>query len=436
MSAAVDHWVAAFAPRGGTEPEWLGTSRGAALRRLRDQGFPTRREEAWKYTNPERIAGVAYRPAPLAELDADVLSSLALVPPLQDGGRRAVFVNGRLHRGASRLDALPVGLRCDVIGASASSPYPGEALESPPALAQRPFASLGDAFFDDGILVRAETGAQIAEPVDLVFLSAGDGGEPAASHPRVWVRAGARSTLAVREIYLSLDDSEHLTNAVCDYRAAEGSALTRTSVQAESGSATFLSNVAMRGERDAQLSHRAVALGAALAREDLVCELAGPGAACDLRGLYLTGDGQHSDHHTTVDHLEPHCSSDQLYRGVLGGRSRGAFTGTVVVRPHAQRADARQKNESLLLTERAEADSKPQLEIYADDVKCSHGSTIGQLDPDQIFYLRSRGVGEDEARGILIRGFAAEISAALGDETLRTAVDEAIATRLQEGTTW
>ncbi len=403
-----------------------------ARARLREQGFPTRREEAWKYTNPQRITGLSCQPASAAGVDPAAVKNLALVPA---DGPLAIFVNGRLDRELSSLNRLPKGLVCQRVGDAGSHDAAlRSALDAAPNLEDRSFASLADAFFEEGLLLRAEPGVEVGTPVTVVHLSVGhDPSAAAASHPRLWVRAEAGSRLSVREIFLALDEGQHLTNTYSQYHAEAGASLRRTAIQVESAASTYLATVVMRADRDAHLTHRTFSIGAGLTREDLVCDLAGSGAECDLRGLYVTREGQHSDHHTTVEHRVPHCSSRQLYRGILGGHSRGAFTGKVVVWRGAQKSDAHQKNESLLLSKRAEADSKPQLEIYADDVKCSHGSTIGQLDADQIFYLRSRGIDTERARGILIRGFAGAISAEIEAPALREAVETRISEHLQGG---
>ena len=218
---------------------------------------------------------------------------------------------------------------CKTVGAT--SDFPDDALAVDPSLEDRPFAALADAFFEDGLFLQCKAGSQIREPFNAIFVStraeAAQDEEPFASHPRLWVQAGAQSRLEVREIYLAVGAGKHLTNVCSQYRAGDGADLTRTSIQADSASATFLSSVALRADRDARVANRAFSLGAKLTREDLVCELAGVGAHCELRGLYLTRDGQHSDHHTRVEHRVPLCGSRQLYGGVLAGHSRAGFTG-------------------------------------------------------------------------------------------------------------
>ncbi len=420
MSAAALHWVENLeAP---VDADGLGAHRGEALARFRERGFPTRREEAWKYTNPARITEGAYGPAPESGLDEAAREELRGVV---GDGPRFVFVNGRISKDDSTaLDAGLPGLQLRALGPRFEDIGSAERalLASAPPLTERAFAQLADAFFHDALLLRSEARARLEVPLTLVFASVGEG-PSFASFPRVVVAAERESSLRVREVYWSPGNGDHLCNAFSQYHVAEGASLERETIQLESPDATFLSAAALCAERDARIRNRAIALGARLAREDLVCTLAGSGAECDLTGLYLTAEGQHSDHHTTVDHSVPQCASRQLYRGVLGGRSRGAFTGTVIVREGAQQSDAQQKNESLLLSERAEADTKPQLEIYADDVKCSHGSTIGQLDPDALFYLRSRGIGEEDARALLIRGFASAITGDIDLPVLREAID-------------
>lgn len=426
MSAATDSWNEAFRSTARSDPDWLDAERRAAMQRFSARGFPTRREEAWKYTNPSRIGDAAYGALP--EL-RDARDRVAAHPLSSGAATLAVFGNGRflpeLSRGLScrGLEALPVGTRA---GAAA----PPEGFADIPRLPDHPFSDLAMAFFVDGLALRIKRDVVLDEPIVLLFLADGLGAVGAA-HTRVSLFAERGSRAEVVEAYAgSAPSNALLVNALTQIELEDGASLSRCAVTTGDREATLLTNSMVRCGRDSRFTHTAISLGSKISREDLLTELAGSGASATLRGLYFTADGEHADHQTTVVHAVPHCQSDQLYRGVLGGASRGAFSGKVIVREDAQKSDAVQKNESLLLSDRAESDSKPQLEIYADDVKCSHGSTIGQLDENQIFYLRSRGIDEDAARALLVTAFARVIPKAVTSAALRETLETMIAAHL------
>ena len=270
---------------------------------------------------------------------------------------------------------------------------------------------------------------ETTRPIWLVFLSV-PAAQPAASHIRFTVVAERSSHATICEVHATIGDGAALTNALTEIRAGENAQVDHVKLQNEGGGAIHLAQAAFRAERSARVSTTLVSLGAATSRHDVVALLDGPGAECAIDALTVATDGQHVDCRTTVDHRQPHGSSRELVKTLLAGRSRGIFNGKVIVRKDAQKTDAQQKNENLLLGAGAEVDSKPQLEIEADDVKCSHGSTIGQLEEDAVFYLRSRGIGEADAAALLTRGFAAQITERIASEALRTRVESLVLARL------
>jgi Fe-S cluster assembly protein SufD len=310
------------------------------------------------------------------------------------------------------------------------SPAAAPALGDLVDLKQHPLAALATALLDDGIVIRSAANADVA-PISLA-LAAPASDRATLSLPRIRIDAARGSRVALVLVHTSAAPrGAHFTNAVIEVDVAENARVELTLVQRENDDAFHCSNTAVRLARDARFTSRVVSLGGRLTRNDLSVVLAGEGAECTLDGLYLGSGERLVDNHSLVDHAVPHCTSKQLYKGLLGGSSRGVFRGRVIVRPGAQKTNAAQSNSNLLLADGAEIDTKPQLEIYADDVKCSHGSAIGRLDENALFYLRSRGLDEREARALLTHGFAAEILNALPD-TLRDACAAEFARRVAE----
>lgn len=418
--SAERHWAEAFAAaaaeRAG-EPAWLEAARKGAIARFAELGVPTRRHEEWKYTSAERIARVAWRPAPAASLDAGALGALDLA--LEDRPR-LVFVNGRFAPDLTQLEGLPVG----VVASDARALWAGEsawlepllALSAP--LAERAFAALAAAMAPDAAIVRIGRDVVVERPLAVVFLSAP--GEGSAVAPRLCVAAEDGARLSLIEVHAGPSgDEPQLHTALTEVVVGANAAVDHVRLQLAGAGATHLAHLHARVGGDARYASRTVALGAAVSRLELVATLDGEGAEATLDGLYVTAGGQHSDSRTTVDHARPHGTSRELYKGVLAGRSRGVFSGKVQVRKQAQKTSAEQRNQNLLLSREAEADSKPQLEIEADDVRCSHGSTIGQLEEDALFYLRARGLDAAAARALLVRGFVGEVLEGVPDEALR-----------------
>lgn len=435
----VSHYIARFddfAPRlEASSPAWLRMLRAQALRCFSELGFPTTRAEAWRYTDMSTIAEAELE---LAAPAAAGLPRRDVDPFLLMGGAAttAVFVNGHFSPELSpnvHARGGGGGIRVESIARLRATDDPRLKLQlaQGPDLKQHAFAALNTAFLDDGAMVFVPRGRTASEPVHLLFISTADAARPGVCHPRVGIGLEAESRAVVIEDHVCLGSSQHLSNSVTAVSVGERARLDL--VVLERGAAFHVSNLHSRQEGDSLLRCHTLTLGGELVRNDLTCVLEAPGAECELYGLFLGAGGQLVDNHTLVDHAVPHGSSRQLYKGILGGRSKGVFRGRVIVRPDAQKTSAVQSNPNLLLTRGAEVNSKPQLEIYADDVKCSHGSTVGRVDPEALFFLRSRGIAEARAREMLTRGFAEEVTVALPSADLSRAVTELVAKRIRGG---
>jgi Fe-S cluster assembly protein SufD len=421
---AVAHWQERFRATG---PDWLSALRRKSMDRLGETGFPTTRVEEWKYTNPAPITKVAWVTAPEATIDRESLERLSF-PVFACSV--IVFVNGRFAPDLSTSSALRPHLGVTSLADDLADD--GDAASGLGGLsmgAQGGFADLNLAFFEDGARVRIPAGEVHQIPIHLVFVNA-PGEAPAAIHPRVWIHAEPGSQATVIEDHVSLGPGTSLTNAISEIQVGENARVEWIKVQREDPSAFHVAGLHARLERAARLSAHSICFGTALTRNDVRITLAAEGAECDLQGLFVAGGDQHVDNHTWIDHAKPHGTSRERYKGILDGRARGVFNGRIVVRMDAQKSNAEQQNANLLLSRDAEINTQPQLEIYADDVKCSHGSTVGQLDPDALFYLRSRGVPEEEARLLLMRGFVSEITRNLSVPALAERVEDLAVERL------
>ena len=435
----VGHYLAAFkafAGNGaGRAPSWLKEIREGAIARFAELGFPTTKQEEWRFTSVAPIVDTRFS-HPASRIPHPGLSEIGAL--LMGDGPRVVLVDGRYAPELSSAAGRPAGVRVESL-ASAVAQGPGselarEHLARHARWHDSPFAALNTAFLADGAFVHVPAGATLEQPLEVLFLSSGrpatDG--PTVSHPRSLIVIERGAQAAVVETYAGLGDGVYWSNAVTEVVVGEAARAELYRVQREGPQGLQVATTHSRQERDSFLGAHVVTLGAALARHDITTVLAGAGAELILNGLYLLRDDQHADHHTVIDHAQPHCASHEYFNGVLAGRAHGVFTGRIIVRPGAQRTDSKQTNNNLLLSTEARADSQPQLEIYADDVKCTHGSTVGPLDPRAVFYLRSRGVGEHEARRLLTYGFAAEILGRMEVAPLRAQLDAIVRGRLAE----
>jgi Fe-S cluster assembly protein SufD len=427
LETARDRFVAeqrAFAAARSGEPAWLAAHRRAAIAAFAARGLPSTREEEWRYTN---LAPLAALPLSLAEpVRVERADLEELATPLFACSLYA-FANGRALPELSSAPGLPGGARCDSLAALfADGASPIEAhLDHCVDIKLHPFAALNSAFVSDGAVVRAPRGVAFEQPLHLVFASIADA-RPRMTHPRAVVVAEAGSRVTIVQDHVSLGDGPGFTNAVTEVHVGAGATVHWVLLQRENDAHFHVSNLSVRQERDSSFSGHTLTLGGRFVRNDAGVLLAGEGAECTLDGLFVGGGVSLIDNHTEVDHAVPHGTSRELYKGVIGGAARGVFRGRVIVRPDAQKTSASQSNANLLLGARAEIDTKPQLEIYADDVKCSHGSTIGRLDENALFYLRSRGLSEPRARDLLMRAFALEVLEHLPARALAEGLDDAV----------
>jgi Fe-S cluster assembly protein SufD len=425
-------WLAGVTkPPGGTEPKWLESARGEALERVREQGIPSMKQEAWRYTGLKSLAEQPFTVCTetLTAVEKEDLEEV-LVPGLS--AYRAVLVNGRFLPNLSDLDGLPEGVRAG--GLRAILEADPDALEGRLNLlaceGSQVFSALNTAGLDDGLVLLLPAGARVDRPIEVIHLSIGMD-EPRVAQPRHLVALGDGAGVQLIERYVSLGQSLYCTNSVLEIILGRGADLEHSRIQLESPNAFHIAGLYLSQDAESRYRGVNIGLGAAWARTDLTTRFTGEKAECDLKGLYLAGDRQVMDHHLDVDHAVPSCASREDFKGILYGKGRAVFDGRIHVAPDAQKTDAHLSNKNLLLSRNAEVDTKPQLEIFADDVKCSHGTTVGQIEPEMLFYLRSRGIAAPLARRMLCLGFAGEIIDALGSEPLREHVAEEVGRRLE-----
>ena len=429
--AGTDHYLGAIerAERDRAhEPAWLRDVRRRAADAFGRMGVPTTRDEEWRATNVAPIADTPFEPAPLATVSPDEASRF-LVPGL--AGPVLVFVNGRYAAELSAPGAPAAGLTVSTIGDAVErdpeflAPWLARHSDS----SVHPFAALNTALFEDGALVTVADNTVADLPVQLVFLSTVTP-SPAISAPRALVVLGRNSQAKLVETFGSLGPARGFTTAVTEVVVGDGSVVEHCRLQCESDSAFHVGHTAFHLGRSSRSSSHAFAFGGRISRHDAVAVLGDEGADCTLNGLYLAAGDQLIDNHTDIDHATPHGTSHELYKGILGGRARGVFNGRIRVRPDAQKTDAKQTNKALLLSDEAQVNTKPQLEIFANDVRCTHGATVGQLNQDALFYLRARGIGLDDARSLLVRAFAADVTSRVAIEPVRAELDRLLAARL------
>ena len=405
---------------------WLHQARERAIERFACIGFPSQRDEDWKYTSVAAIENTRFSVLPPPCADFLIVQVAAHALP---DAHVLVFVNGCLEPGLCRTGRLPPGMTLSGIGYMLNQ-YPGR-LEDTLLVRDSSsiFSDLNLAFMTDGAYVRLPPGATVKAPIQLLFITT-EGN--LAVQPRNLVLAAAGSSATIVEHHVAARETGYFTNTVTNIVLGPGASIEHHKLQQESPGAFHIAAVNVAQEAKSRFTSTSFALGARLARTGITVRLQAEGASCSLDGLYLTDGRQHIDHHTRIDHLKPGCSSRELYKGVLNDASRAVFNGRVVVHPDAQGSDAFQSNHNLLLSEDAEIDTKPQLEIWADNVKCSHGATIGQLDEDHLFYLRSRGLEASEARRMLVRGFLQGQVDRLRNDELRADIGARVLARIAD----
>lgn len=411
---------------------WLLPIRKAAMARFSELGFPTLKHQDWTYTNVAPIAGSKFTPA--GEVAADVRpEQIAEFTRWDTGCPRLVFVNGRFSRTLSSLSGLPDGIKVT----SLSEAFRTDAATLEKHLAQHAeyqthaFRALNTAFIDEGAFIHIPKGKIVERPIHVVYVTAGHGS--IVSHPRNLIVVESQAQATIVETYAGLHGGTYFSNVVSEVVAADGASVFHYKVVRESDDAFHIGTVQLHQYRSSHVSSHVVSMGGGLVRHDINAVLDGEGADSALDGLYVLNGTEHVDNHLQVDHVKPHCNSREYFKGVLDGKSRGVFTGRINVHKDAQKTDAKQTNKSLLLSPDAFVDSKPQLEIFADDVKCTHGATIGQMDDEAIFYLRSRGLNEAAAKSLLIFAFANESLERIRNEPLQQHLKNLLFERLPHG---
>jgi Fe-S cluster assembly protein SufD len=404
----------------GSDVAWLDALRAQGIADFRTHGLPTRRVEAWRYTNLNALAKAGFTPAGSDVELATVPEGVALAV---DGACCIVLVNGRLRRDLSDLDRLPDGVAAEGLAESLRrSPATLEELIMPaPSGRDGVLAALNDAFMEDGLVLHIEAGASIDTPIHLVSVGVPVAGQAIAFHPRNLVIAGAGSRATLVESHIGLAGGSYFSNGLTDVTVGKGATLTHAKLQDEGAAAFHVALVRAKMADDAAYDSFVLHRGAELARHETHASIEGSGAECRLNGAYLGAERQHIDNTTVIEHKVPGSRSSEVFKGVLSGHARGVFQGRIVVHRDAQQTDGHQLNKTLLLSRAAEMDTKPELEIYADDVKCSHGATVGELSEMELFYLRTRGIDEPSARNMLVSAFLAEAVSELRDEGLAAA---------------
>jgi Fe-S cluster assembly protein SufD len=386
---------------------WLRKLREDAFARFCQIGFPTTHDEDWRFTNVSAIAQTPFR---LASSSGTGLTREGIEPFRVAGAHlQLVFVNGRFAPELSLLEHLPAGVEADSLASKIeNSPQAVEPLLGRYFDAGRDaFSALNTAFLEDGGYVRISKGTVVEEPICLLFISTGADG-PLMSHPRNLIVAEENSQASFIEDYVSFGSGAAFSNTATVLIAGDHSVLSHFMIERENRQAFNVSTLRIQQGRGADVASHSVLLGGALVRNNVHPVLAGEGSECLINGLFIGGGEQHLDNYMLVEHASPRCASRQFYNGILDGRASGVFHGRIIVEKNAQKTDAKQTNRNLLLSDDARIDTKPQLEIYADDVKCTHGATIGQIEAEALFYLRSRGIDEAEARQLLLLAFASE----------------------------
>jgi Fe-S cluster assembly protein SufD len=415
-------------------PSWLHERRRAGIEAFAALGFPSPRDESWRFTNISPVTGVAFRPASGPKRNGVRPEIIAALPLSRVASYLMVCVDGHYSSELSTAGFIADGVKFGSLA---------EAVRSHPDLIQahlgrlspwttHPFAALNTAFLADGAFLYLPDGAVIEKPIHILFVATGRE-KDLASHARSLVVVGRNARATVVETWLGTKEAAYLTNATTEITIGERAVVHHIKVQMESPRSFHFACLAAHQERSSSFRSSSLSLGGSLVRNDVSAVLDGEASDCVLDGLYMPRGAEIVDNHTRIEHAKPHSTSFELYKGVLDGDSRAVFNGRIIVRQDAQKTDAKQNNSNLLLSESATVNSNPELEIFADDVRCTHGATIGNLDEDALFYLRSRGISEGAARGILTYGFAGEIVERIADQNLREALRDLVADRLPEG---
>ena len=411
-------------------PEWLREMRDAAFARFCDVGFPTTREEDWRFTNISALARTEFQ---LARGGAARLAASDLAAWQMEGSAaRLVFVDGHFAPELSTRGALPRGVTADSLehAIALGTPVVAEHLGRYLNIERDAFCALNTAFAGDGAFIHVERGVVLEQPIHLLFVSTA-GEWPAMTHPRNLIVMEEHAQASIVEDYVSFGaEVAALSNAVTELVAGGGAIVAHTMIEREHLESYNVSTLRIEQARSANVASHSLLLGGKVVRNNVHPVLAGEGGECLINGLFVGGGSQHLDNYMLVEHASPHCASRQFYNGILDERSHGVFHGRIIVHRDAQKTDAKQTNRNLLLTDDAQIDTKPQLEIHADDVKCTHGATIGQIEEGALFYLRSRGIEETAARRMLLEAFAGECLGRMHPGPARSYAEAVIQERL------
>ncbi len=419
---------------GGKSAAWLDRLRESAFDRFEQIGFPLIGNEEWKYTNVAALTKLKFDLAdaniPAAITGNTEIDHLSYEETL---GSRLVFVNGIYSAELSSVDSIAEGVVALDLNAALEQKQYAEIIRQHLGRGvdynQNGFTALNTAFTSHGAFIYLPAETKVEEPIQLLFVSDPRTAQ-VASFPRVLVVAEQNSSATIIEHYASVEEGVHFTNAVVEIVLNDSAHLEHYKVQQESTEAYHVGTTSIDLARNSNFGTTAVTLGAGLSRQNIAVRMNGEGSHCRVDGLYIVSAGQHTDTHSLIDHLVPNCTSRQLYKGILDGKSRAVFNGKVFVHEGAQQTDAQQTNRNLLLSKEARVDTKPQLEIFADDVKCAHGATVGQLEEEELFYLISRGLHPDLAQNLLTYGFAEEVIQKIKINSIREQLDTAVLNRL------
>jgi len=422
-----------FGSRTAVQPRWLQSLRQDAFARFSETGFPTTHDEDWRFTN---VAAVSNTPFEMAGLET--VSTEQLAPfGASEFSCCLVFVNGLFSEELSTLAPLPKGVTVGNLAAqlkedpASLEPHLGRYLNT-----QRDaFAALNTAFIEDGVYVYVPRGVVVETPIYVLYVTV-PGATPTMNHPRNLIVAEESSQVTVVEDYVSLGEGATFSNAATELVAGDNAHVSHYMIVREGEQAYNFSTLRIQQGRHANVATHSLLLSGALVRNNVHPVLAGEGSECLINGLFMANGRQHMDNYMLVEHASPHCDSRQFYNGILNGQSHGVFHGRIIVHKDAQKTDAKQTNRNLLLSDDAQIDTKPQLEIYADDVKCTHGATIGQFDDNALFYLRSRGLAEAAARHVLLLAFANECLDRMNSPQLRDHLEKLVVAGMPEAATF
>jgi Fe-S cluster assembly protein SufD len=405
---------------------WLELVRGSAMDRFEQLGFPSVRDEEWKYTNLATLAKESFEPVTSADHAGDV--SRFAYP--EASGAHLVVVNGFLNEELSVTTGLGDVVATDLFRAVDDARYNKiirKYLARNAGYHNNGLTALNTAFIQSGVFVYVPKNVKLEKPLQITFIG---GTANSAAFPRVLVVAEENSSATLIENFVAGSEDRYFTNAIAEIVLRDGAHLEHYRLQRESKKAFHVSTTSAELGRASRYDTTSINLGAQLSRHDISVVMDHEGAETWVDGLYMVDSDQHTDTHSVIDHKQPHCNSHQLYKGILDGNARAVFNGKIFVREGAQKTDAMQTNKNLLLSDKARVDTKPQLEIYADDVKCAHGAAVGQIDPEELFYLETRGIGPELSRSLLTYGFAEEVIAKIKLESIRTELDQTVLKQL------